>query len=72
MYLFMLNFSSPLGFFFNLHESRMKMNASFKSQIALHVRQRGLEAMKRGTLKIFSTSHLPSIVFNILYLESKL
>jgi hypothetical protein len=49
----------------------MEMNASFKSQIYLHSRQRGLEAMKCGTLKIFSTSHLPSIVLNILYLESK-
>jgi len=67
----MLNFCSPLGFFFNLHESRMKMNASFKSQIVLHIRQSGLEAMKCSTLKIFSTSHLPSIVLNILYLESK-
>jgi len=71
MYLFMLNFSSPLGFFYNLHENRMKMNASFKPQIALHIRQCEFEAIKCGTLKIFSTSHLPSIVFNILYLESK-
>jgi hypothetical protein len=64
------NFCSPLGFFFNLHERGMKMNASFKSQIVLHIKQSGLEAMKCGTLKIFSTSHLPSIVLNILYQES--
>jgi hypothetical protein len=49
----------------------MKMNASFESQIALHIRQCELEAIKCGTLKNFSTSHLPSIVLNILYLESK-
>jgi hypothetical protein len=47
----------------------MKMNASFKPQIALHIRQCELEAIKCGTLKIFSTSHLPNIVLNILYLE---
>jgi hypothetical protein len=67
----MHNFSSPLGFKKNLHESRMKMNASFKPQIALHIRQCELEAIKCGTLKIFSTSHVPSIVLNILCLESK-
>ncbi len=67
----MIYFSSPLGFFFNLHESRMKMNASFKPQLVLHIRQCELEAIKCGTLTIFSTSHLPSIVLNILYLESK-
>jgi len=64
-------FFSPLGFLKNLHESGMKMNASFKSQIVLHIKQSGLEAMKCGTLRIFSTSHLPSIVLNILYLKSK-
>jgi hypothetical protein len=37
----------------------------------LHIRQCELEAIKCGTLKIFSTSHLPSIVLDILYLESK-
>jgi len=49
----------------------MKMNASLKPQIVLHIKQCELEAIKCGTLKIFSTFHLPSIVLNMLYLESK-